>query len=118
MLENAIYSILSPEGYSSILWKDSSRYKEAAQKMRLTAKDLYDMHIIEKIIKEHNIENEDNFIKISNNIKKEIIKAINEYKLLSKEEIVEDRYRKFRNIGEFTYLDNNGIKGGKSVIKK
>ena len=40
MLENAIYSILSPEGYSSILWKDASRYKEAAEKMKLTAKDL------------------------------------------------------------------------------
>ena len=39
MLENAIYSILSPDGYSSILWKDSSKYKEAAEKMKLTAKD-------------------------------------------------------------------------------
>ena len=46
MLENAIYSILSPEGYSSILWKDSSRYKEAAEKMKLTAKDLYDLNIM------------------------------------------------------------------------
>ena len=52
MLENAIYSILSPEGYSSILWKDSSRVKEAAEKMKLTAKDLYDLKVIDKIIKE------------------------------------------------------------------
>ncbi len=52
MLENAIYSILSPEGYASILWKDSSRSKEAAEKMKLTAKDLYDLGIIDKIIKE------------------------------------------------------------------
>ena len=51
MLENAIYSILSPEGYSSILWKDSSRYKEAAEKMKLTAKDLYELEVIDKIIK-------------------------------------------------------------------
>ena len=43
MLENAIYSILSPEGYSSILWKDSSKYKEAAEKMKLTANDLYEL---------------------------------------------------------------------------
>ena len=49
MLENAIYSILSPEGYSSILWKDSSRYKEAADKMKLTAKDLYELKVIENI---------------------------------------------------------------------
>ena len=52
MLENAIYSILSPEGYSSILWKDPSRAKEAAEKMRLTAEDLYDLKVIDKIIKE------------------------------------------------------------------
>lgn len=52
MLENAIYSILSPEGYSSILWKDSSRFKEAAERMKLTANDLYDMGVIETIIKE------------------------------------------------------------------
>ena len=52
MLENAIYSILSPEGYSSILWKDGTRYKEAAEKMKLTAKDLYNLKLIDKIIKE------------------------------------------------------------------
>lgn len=52
MLENAIYSILSPEGYSSILWKDPSRYKEAAEKMKLTAKDLYELNVIDKIIPE------------------------------------------------------------------
>ena len=55
MLENAIYSILSPEGYSSILWKDSSRYKEAAEKMKLTAKDLYDLKVIDTIIKEEKL---------------------------------------------------------------
>ena len=55
MLENAIYSILSPEGYSSILWKDSTKYKEAAEKMKLTAKDLYELKIIDKIISEPEI---------------------------------------------------------------
>ena len=51
MLENAIYSILSPEGYASILWKDSSRVKEAAEKMKLTAQDLLDLNVIDKKIK-------------------------------------------------------------------
>ena len=51
MLENAVYSILSPEGYASILWKDSSRAKEAAEVMKLTANDLYELKIIDKIIK-------------------------------------------------------------------
>ena len=107
MLENAIYSILSPEGYSTILWKDSSRYKEAAEKMRLTAKDLYDMDIIDKIIKESSTENEENFKKLAINIKKEIIKTVSEMKALSKDEILKMRYDKFRNMGEFCYIDND-----------
>ena len=76
MLENAIYSILSPEGYSSILWKDPSRYKEAAEKMKLTAKDLYELNIIDKIIPEKNEISEENFSKTSEILKKEIIKEI------------------------------------------
>ena len=55
MLSNAIYSILSPEGYSSILWKDSSRAKEAAEKMKLTANDLYDLKNNQQIILSHYI---------------------------------------------------------------
>ena len=74
MLENAIYSILSPEGYSSILWKDPSRYKEAAEKMKLTAKDLYELNVIDKIIPEKNEISEENFSKTSEILKKEIIK--------------------------------------------
>ena len=76
MLENAIYSILSPEGYSSILWKDPNRYKEAAEKMKLTAKDLYELNVIDKIIPEKNEISEENFSKTSEILKKEIIKEI------------------------------------------
>ena len=99
MLENAIYSILSPEGYSSILWKDSSRVKEAAEKMKLTAKDLYDLKVIDKIIKEP--DDEDSFNKICKNLRKEIVSSISEMQEMSKDEIVENRYQKFRNMGEF-----------------
>lgn len=102
MLENAIYSILSPEGYSSILWKDSSRVKEAAEKMRLTAKDLYDLKVIDKMIKETT--DEDSFNKVCKNLKKEILKSISELQTKTEKEIVEERYQKFRNIGEFVNL--------------
>ena len=51
-MENAIYAILSPEGFASILWKDGSRAKEAAETMRITAQDLFDLKVIEKIIPE------------------------------------------------------------------
>lgn len=52
MLENAVYSVLSPEGFASILWKDSARVKEAAEVMKMTANDLYKLKVIDKIIKE------------------------------------------------------------------
>ena len=97
MLENAIYSILSPEGYASILWKDASKAEEAAKKMKLTAKDLYDLKVIDKIIDEP----EDNFDILIQNLKNEIVKTVDELKKLSKEDIVENMYRKFRNMGEY-----------------
>ena len=105
MLENAIYSILSPEGYSSILWKDSSRFEEAAEKMKLTAKDLYNLKVIDKIIKEPNENEEEDFNKISNNLKKEIKIIVSDMKSKTAEEIVQDRYLKFRNMGEFIRRD-------------
>lgn len=93
MLENAIYSILSPEGYASILWKDSSKAKEAAEKMKLTAYDLYDLNVIDKIIEESD--------ETANTLKCEICKIVDELLQLPDEELVEDRYAKFRNIGEY-----------------
>ncbi len=104
MLENAIYSILSPEGFSSILWKDSTRSKEAAEKMKLTAKDLYNFNIIDKIIKEPELDNPDFTKLISEKMRKEIIKFLKEMKLKTKDQIVEDRYLKYRNMGTFEVI--------------
>ena len=104
MLENAIYSILSPEGYSSILWKDPSRYKEAAEKMKLTAKDLYELNVIDKIIPEKNEISEENFSKTSEILKKEIIKEMKKTNKMTSEQILEERYKKFRNITSFNVI--------------
>lgn len=104
MLENAIYSILSPEGYSSILWKDPNRYKEAAEKMKLTAKDLYELNVIDKIIPEKNEISEENFSKTSEILKKEIIKEIKKTNKMTSEQILEERYKKFRNITSFNVI--------------
>ena len=103
MLENAVYSILSPEGYSSILWKDSSRAKEAAEKMKLTAKDLYNFKIIDKIIKEADTENK-TLEKVSKSIRKEIKSILKEFDGMNEEEIVEQRYQKFRNMVEYKII--------------
>ena len=104
MLENAIYSILSPEGYSSILWKDSSRYKEAAEKMKLTAKDLYEMKVIDTIIPEPIEMQESDFDKVAKTIKNEIKKDVEKMQKQTKDAIVEQRYQKFRNLGTFITL--------------
>lgn len=104
MLENAIYSILSPEGYSSILWKDSSKYEEAAEKMKLTAKDLYEMKVIDTIIPEPVEMKERDFEQVIKIIKQEIETDIAKMQEKTKAEIVEERYQKFRNLGEFITL--------------
>ena len=99
MLENSIYSILSPEGYASILWKDGTRVKEAAEKMKLTAQDLYDFGVIDEIIKEPvgGAHFDKKFV--AQNIKEYIEKTTP--KLINKdiETLVSERYDKFRKIG-------------------
>ncbi len=99
MLENSIYSILSPEGYASILWKDGTRVKEAAEKMKLTAQDLYDFGVIDEIIKEPvgGAHFDKEFV--ARNIKEYIEKTTP--KLINKdiETLVSERYDKFRKIG-------------------
>lgn len=97
MLENAVFSILSPEGYASILWKDASRAQEAAEKMKLTAKDLKDFQIIDTIISENDL----SFEQIAENMKEQILCELENLKKLTAEELVENRYQKFRNIGEY-----------------
>jgi len=94
MLENSIYSVISPEGCASILWKDSTKVKEAAESLKLTAKDLLALGVIEKIFDE-NMPLE----KLCDNIKTSLIKVISKNKLISKEELLNNRYEKFRKIG-------------------
>ena len=102
MLENAVYSILSPEGYASILWKDSSRAKEAADIMKMTARDLYKFKVIDKIIKEPEDGGAASDVKfMSETIAKDVNKAIKDLVKLDTNELVNLRYEKFRNMGEY-----------------
>lgn len=101
MLENAVYSILSPEGYASILWKDSSRAKEAANIMKMTAKDLYEFGVIDKIIEEPDGGAEKDIQLVSENIKKEILKEYKKLKNIDEAELTNKRYEKFRKMGEY-----------------
>ena len=96
MLENATYSILSPEGYASILWKDSSRAEEAAEVMKITAQDLKELGIIEQIIPEYGGADELSVPYIGAYLKKNIKEFLEKYSSMNPEEIAEDRYKRFR----------------------
>ena len=99
MLENAIYSILSPEGFASILYKDSSKAKEAAENMKITAKDLKSLKIIDDIIKEPEGGAQEDFEKVTKSLKKYLEKNIKELKNIQVDELLEKRYEKIRNFG-------------------
>lgn len=96
MLENATYSILSPEGFASILWKDSGRAKEASEVMKITAEELCNLKIIEKIIPEYGGADEVTKESIGKNLKKEICEFLEKYKGMTGEEIRQARYDRFR----------------------
>ena len=98
MLENSIYSILSPEGFASILWKDSKRAKEAAEVMKLTAFDLKEDGIIEQIISEPPHFSTETLPSVCNRLDAGILDFIKHYQSLSTEELLNKRYFRFRNL--------------------
>jgi acetyl-CoA carboxylase carboxyl transferase alpha subunit len=98
MLENSIYSILSPEGFASILWKDSKRASEAADVMKITAKDLKELKIIEKVIPEPELLTVENLEPIADKMREDILDFIKRYKEKSGDELAAQRYERFRYI--------------------
>ena len=96
MLENSVYSILSPEGFASILWKDSSKAHEAAEVMKLTAADLYSREIIEQIIPEPEGFCQDNLNQVTERLEPQIECFLQTYTQLSEGELLDRRYRRFR----------------------
>lgn len=100
MLENAVYSILSPEGFASILYKDASKSQEAAEKMKMTAKDLQNLKVIDKIINEpENGVQEETIQEVAQELKKYFIKEIKQLQKKEENTLLEERYQKFRKIG-------------------
>lgn len=93
MLQNAVYSVISPEGCASILWKDSSKAETAAESLKLTAEDAKSLGVIERILSEKEIGKKEFYVRIRNLLTEEI-------NVLTKDpELVENRYERFRNIG-------------------
>ena len=98
MLENSIYSILSPEGFASILWKDSTKAAQAAKVMRLTAADLKEMGIVEKVFAEPEHFTVETMSNIADELEKNIEGYLEEYTNKDIQELVDSRYERFRRM--------------------
>ncbi|PXV96225.1 acetyl-CoA carboxylase carboxyltransferase subunit alpha [Lachnotalea glycerini] len=98
IMENATYSILSPEGFASILWKDSKRADEAAEVMKITANDLKKLNIVERIIPEPDKLDCTTISKLNEYFKYHISQFLLKYHNFTEDEIIEERYHRFRNM--------------------
>ena len=98
MLENSIYSILSPEGFASILWKDSSKAKEAAEVMKLTAENLKAQGIVERVFSEPETYTVQNMDSVIIQINEAIEEFLMRYGSMSEQELIRHRYERFRNM--------------------
>jgi acetyl-CoA carboxylase carboxyl transferase subunit alpha len=102
MLENSVYAVLSPEGFASILWKDAKRAKEAADVMKITAADLLELGVIEKVIKEVPGGADKDFTFTANLLKTKLEIEVRILKEKDTETLLEERYQRFRKFGEFS----------------
>jgi acetyl-CoA carboxylase carboxyl transferase subunit alpha len=101
MLENSTYSVISPEGAAALLWKDSGLAQRAAESMKITAPDLFELSIIDEIIPEPKGGAHRNIKEQAENIDKVIEKSLAELKNLSNDELLEKRWEKYKQIGDY-----------------
>ncbi len=101
MLENSVYAVLSPEGFASILWKDAKRAKEAADVMKITAEDLFELGVVEKVIKEVDGGAQNDFGFTANLIKSKLETELAELMAKDIDTLLSERYSRFRSFGEF-----------------
>jgi acetyl-CoA carboxylase carboxyl transferase subunit alpha len=102
VLENAYYSVISPEGCAAILWKENSRSPDAAKALKLTGKDLLELGLIDDVIPEPLGGAHRDFPQTAENVRKFINKALQELKEIPRKELPDFRYEKFRKMGIFT----------------
>tara|TARA_B100001029_G_C14738021_1_gene273948 strand:- start:36 stop:575 length:540 start_codon:yes stop_codon:yes gene_type:complete len=117
MLENAIYSVISPEGCASILWRDPKKTLEAATAMKLSSKDLLDLKIIDEIIEEPIGGAHRDKDKILKNVIESIEKSLVEFTGLSRDEVLEKRKNKFLSIGRAKGLYSSKNNNDKLILQ-
>lgn len=105
MLENATFSVLSPEGFASILWKDSKLAAEASEKMKMTAQELFQMKLIDQVIEEDISFVKEGFRDTMLRTKEQLKKVLEEVMNLSTDELLDQRYKKYRTIGCMEGMD-------------
>ena len=101
MLENAVYSVISPEGCAGILWRDGSKAPEAAKALKITARDLKRLKAIDEIVPEPAGGAQTNHAAAAANVKKAVLKALKELAKVPVDQLVEERYSKLRALGNF-----------------
>lgn len=102
MLENAVYSVLSPEGFASILWKDDSRVQEAAEVMKLTSYDLYDKGIADYLVKEPTGGMQNDLKLVLEDLDRYLCAELDRLQRMKEKELLEKRYMKFRRLGQMS----------------
>ena len=100
-MENAYYSVISPEGCAAILWKENSKAPDAAHALKLTGRELLEMKLIDGVIPEPLGGAHRDFEQTAKNVESTVSRALEELKKLSKKELLEKRYEKYRRIGAF-----------------
>lgn len=102
MMENSIYSVISPEGCAAILWKSGDKASDAADALKITASDLLSLEVIDNVVPEPPGGAHRDYGAAAGNLKTSLIAALKELSTMSAEELVERRYEKFRKIGRFS----------------
>ena len=124
MLENSIYSVISPEGCASILWRDPGKSLEAAEAMKLSAQDLLKLGVIDEIVEEPVGGAHRNYDQIAINVKESILRNLDFFEKMSKDQIYEHRKNKFLKIGRekgFTkssYASEQGLSYSEPMYSK
>jgi acetyl-CoA carboxylase carboxyl transferase subunit alpha len=102
MLSNTIYSVISPEGCASILWRDAGKAAEAAEALKLTAPHLYEMKVIDKMIEEPGSGAHEDYETMAKRLKAALLSGLKELLALDVETLLEQRYQKYRQMGVFS----------------
>lgn len=106
MLENSTYSVISPEGAAALLWKDANLAQRAAETMMITAPDLKELGVIEEIIPEIKGGAHRDIVKQAEKINEVLKKSLDQLITLNKEELVQNRYEKYKSIGKISFIDD------------